>query len=52
MANTIGGAAEIPPDDPDNKLTLAKPDDPKMRHVAGGTYTILLTGPQTKAATV
>ena len=46
MANTIGGAAAIPPDDPTTKLTLANPGDPKLRHVsvAGGTYTILVTG--------
>jgi quercetin dioxygenase-like cupin family protein len=47
MANTI--STTIPPDDLNNKLTVANPDDPKMRHisVAGGTYTILVTGEQT-----
>jgi quercetin dioxygenase-like cupin family protein len=42
-------ATAIPPDDPNNQLTLANPDDPKMRHVsvAGGIYTILVTGAQT-----
>jgi quercetin dioxygenase-like cupin family protein len=37
------------PDDANNKLTIANPDDPKMRHisVAGGTYTILVTGTET-----
>ena len=42
-------AVAIPPDDVNNKLTLANPDDPKMRHVsvAGGTYTILVSGADT-----
>ena len=41
--------AAIPPDDANNKLTVANLDDPKLRHisVAGGTYTILVTGEQT-----
>jgi quercetin dioxygenase-like cupin family protein len=49
MADTTGSDATIPPDDLNNKLTLANPDDPTMRHVsvAGGTYTILVTGAQT-----
>jgi quercetin dioxygenase-like cupin family protein len=50
MTNTTSqpGAA-VPADDPNRKLTVANPDDPKMRHiaVAGGAYTILLTGEQT-----
>jgi quercetin dioxygenase-like cupin family protein len=39
----------IPPDNLNNKLTLASPDDPKMRHVsvAGDTYTILVSGADT-----
>ncbi|HTO66870.1 MAG TPA: cupin domain-containing protein [Bradyrhizobium sp.] len=39
----------IPPDDVTRKLTLANPDDPKARHVsvAGGTYTILVSGEET-----
>jgi quercetin dioxygenase-like cupin family protein len=39
----------IPPDDPHRALTLAHPDDPKLRHIAlaGGAYTILLSGDQT-----
>jgi quercetin dioxygenase-like cupin family protein len=40
----------IPPDDPQRHLTLAGPDeDQKLRYisVAGGTYTILLTGEDT-----
>jgi quercetin dioxygenase-like cupin family protein len=53
MANTTGTStqpvAAIPPDDANRRLTLANPDDPKMRHisVAGGTYTILVTGEET-----
>src|ERR1700737_3671514 len=41
--------AVIPPDDARRKLTMANPEDPNMRHisVAGGTYTILVTGEQT-----
>jgi quercetin dioxygenase-like cupin family protein len=41
--------APIPPDDPRRNLVLANPDDPKARHVsvAGGTYTILLSGAET-----
>jgi quercetin dioxygenase-like cupin family protein len=39
----------IPADDPRRTLTVAYPDDPALRHVAvaGGTYTILVTGAQT-----
>ncbi len=46
---TTQSGATIPPDNADNKLTLANPDDPKLRHisVAGGTYTILVSGAQT-----
>jgi quercetin dioxygenase-like cupin family protein len=53
MANMTGTTPEpgaaIPPDDANNKLTVSHPDDPKMRHisVAGGTYTILVTGKDT-----
>jgi quercetin dioxygenase-like cupin family protein len=53
MADTSSAStpprAAIPPDDASRTLTLANPDDPKMRHisVAGGTYTILVTGEQT-----
>jgi quercetin dioxygenase-like cupin family protein len=52
MANSAGVATQpvaIPPDDANRKLTLAIPDDPAMRHisVAGGTYTILVSGEQT-----
>jgi quercetin dioxygenase-like cupin family protein len=39
----------IPPDDTGRHLTLASPDDPKLRHVAvaGGVYTILISGKDT-----
>ena len=39
----------IPPDDPNNELTLVSPDGPQMRHiaVAGGVYTILVSGADT-----
>ena len=39
----------IPPDDASRKLTVANPDNADMRHlsIAGGTYTILVTGEQT-----
>ncbi len=47
-ANTTQSGAVIPPDDANRKLTVANPEDPNMRHisVAGGTYTILVTGEQ------
>jgi quercetin dioxygenase-like cupin family protein len=46
---TTGPAATLPPDDATRKLTLAHPDDRKLRHIsiAGGTYTILVSGEQT-----
>jgi quercetin dioxygenase-like cupin family protein len=49
-STTTPSGAAIPPDDPNNKLTVANPEDPKMRHisVAGGTYTILVSGEQTR----
>jgi quercetin dioxygenase-like cupin family protein len=48
-STTTQPAAAIPPDDSNRKLTVADPDDPKLRHVsvAGGTYTILVSGEQT-----
>jgi quercetin dioxygenase-like cupin family protein len=49
-ANTQAqSATAIPADDPDRKLAVAYPDDPNMRFiaVAGGVYTILLTGEET-----
>ena len=50
MANTTASPeAAIPPDDLARKLKLANPDNPKSRHVsvAGGTYTILVSGEET-----
>jgi quercetin dioxygenase-like cupin family protein len=53
MANPTGmttqPGAEIPADDPTRELTLANPEDSKSPHisVAGGTYTILVTGKET-----
>jgi quercetin dioxygenase-like cupin family protein len=53
MTETTGSTAQpdgtLPSDDTSRKLTVANPEDPKMRHVAvaGGTYTILVTGEQT-----
>ena len=51
MANgdTTSLRAAIPPDDANRKLTVADPDDPKLRYlsIAGGIYTILVTGEQT-----
>jgi quercetin dioxygenase-like cupin family protein len=41
--------AQIPADDPTRELTLANADDPRSHHisVAGGTYTILVSGKET-----
>jgi quercetin dioxygenase-like cupin family protein len=41
--------AAIPADNPQRKLTVAHPDNPKLRHVsiAGDTYTILVGGAET-----
>jgi quercetin dioxygenase-like cupin family protein len=49
ISTTTQHQAGIPPDDVNNKLTLANPDDPTMRHVSisGSTYTILVTGEET-----
>ena len=46
---TTQPGAALPPDNANNKLTVANPEDPRMRHVsvAGGTYTILVTGAET-----
>lgn len=47
MANA--DSAPVPLDNPNNKLTVSHPDDPKLRHISvmGGTYTILVSGEQT-----
>lgn len=49
MANSTGTTVTIPPDDVTRKLTLCDPDDSKAPHisVAGGTYTILVSGNDT-----
>ena len=41
--------AQIPADDPTRELTLANAEDPRSHHisVAGGTYTILVSGKET-----
>jgi quercetin dioxygenase-like cupin family protein len=46
---TAQSGAPIPPDDATRKLKLANPDNPDARHVsvAGGTYTILMSGKDT-----
>lgn len=46
---TTQPGAAIPSDDPNRKLSLIDPDDPKLRHVAvvGDTYTVLLSGAET-----
>ena len=42
-------ASTIPADDPDRALTVADPDGADVPHVsvAGGTYTVLVSGTQT-----
>ena len=49
VQTTQPGAA-IPADDPARTLSIVHPDDPGLRHVAvvGDTYTILLSGADTK----
>jgi quercetin dioxygenase-like cupin family protein len=39
----------LPPDDPQRRLTIARPDDPNLPHIGlvGDTYTILLSGKDT-----
>jgi quercetin dioxygenase-like cupin family protein len=48
IASTETSAA-IPPDDPSRKLTVANPDDARVRRVfvAGDTYSILVSGADT-----
>jgi quercetin dioxygenase-like cupin family protein len=47
MTETV--IAVLPADDASRNLTIANPEDRSLRHVsvAGGTYTILLTGEET-----
>jgi quercetin dioxygenase-like cupin family protein len=49
MADATEPREVLPPDDPNRRLTVANPDDPAMGHVsvAGGIYTILVTGKDT-----
>jgi quercetin dioxygenase-like cupin family protein len=49
MTESARATSSIPPDDPSRQLTVADPDRPGMRHVsvAGGTYTILVSGAET-----
>src|SRR4051812_4240315 len=46
---STSGDTHIPADDPRRRLAVADPDAPSARHVsvAGGTYTILLSGADT-----
>jgi quercetin dioxygenase-like cupin family protein len=46
---TAQPSSPIPADDPSRRLTVADPDGAGMRHVsvAGGTYTILVSGAET-----
>jgi hypothetical protein len=46
------GTTAIPPDDASRKLTVANPDDPKMRHlsIAGGTIRSSSRGSRPRAA--
>ncbi|MFF5055348.1 cupin domain-containing protein [Micromonospora sp. NPDC000663] len=49
MTEFNSAAAGIPDDDPTRSLTVVDPDDPATTHIslAGGTYTILISGEQT-----
>ncbi len=49
MTDIEEGSSPIPADDPARSLAVARPDDPDLKRVfvAGGLYTILLTGEQT-----
>jgi len=46
---SVPAQTPIPADDPERKLTVADPDDPRVRHVSvvGDTYTILVSGAET-----
>ena len=50
---TDGAISGIPADDPRRRLSFVDADDPALQHVAvvGDTYTILLSGKETQAAT-
>ncbi len=49
MTDTARATSPLPPDDPYRQLTVADPDGAGTRHVsvAGGTYTILVSGADT-----
>ena len=49
MTDAARTSSPIPPDDPNRRLTVADPDGAGQRHVsvAGGTYTILVSGAET-----
>jgi hypothetical protein len=49
MANGTTNSQGGDPADANRKMTVADPDDPRLRQlaIAGGTYTILVTGAQT-----
>jgi quercetin dioxygenase-like cupin family protein len=49
MTEPAPAISPIPPDDPSRRLTVADPDGAGMQHVsvAGGTYTIVLSGADT-----
>lgn len=50
MTNSLGPSPTIPPDDPNRRLTLARPDeDQSLPHlgIVGDTYTILVSGDDT-----
>lgn len=46
---SVPAQTPLPADDPDRKLTLADPDDPRLRHLflAGDVYTIVVPGSAT-----
>lgn len=49
MTESASPSATIPPDDGARQVSLARPDDPSLRHIAmvGDTYTILVSGEET-----
>jgi quercetin dioxygenase-like cupin family protein len=49
IAAAASSGTSIPADDPARQLSVSDPDGPRMQHIslAGGAYTILLTGEQT-----
>src|ERR1700712_4600023 len=49
MGSTSAGLNGVPADDPARELSIARPEDPDLLHLAvvGDTYTVLLSGAQT-----